>query len=140
MFNHSFHRPNEANKLFRTLQMNLKKNLETFSSNHESKYVNRDQQENAQNTFQTLSTLASGNRLKSFKIKVPFFRKRPFGKHDSFNGTELNFVELDCKSRCHNLYEKQSKFLKLACGRASSVGRNRDRSKSSRRQSLLKII
>jgi hypothetical protein len=76
--------------------------------------------------------------LKSFKIKIPYFPKKPFGKHDSLNNSELSFIEMNIKHTTHNLYEKNTKFYKIVCGRASSLGRKRD--KSTRRHFNYKII
>lgn len=140
MINYSLHKPNEVQSLFKTMHSKFKRNSETCTSTRVNLAGDDDMVENTENLQNTLSNFANAPRIKSFKIKIPFFRKRPFGKHDSFNGTELNFVELDCKSRCHNLYEKQSKFFKLACGRANSVGRGQDKSKPSRRPSGLRIV
>ncbi|OMJ65156.1 hypothetical protein SteCoe_39019 [Stentor coeruleus] len=75
---------------------------------------------------------------KSFKIKIPYFPKRPFGKHDSMNTAELNFIEMDIKDTSHNLFEKNSKLYKFMCGRATSLGSKRDRSKSVKRQTATK--
>lgn len=140
MINYPLHKPNEVQSLLKTMHSNFKKNWETCTSTRVGKFNDEDLVENSENLLSTQNNLANAPRIKSFKIKIPFFRKRPFGKHDSFNGTELNFVELDCKSRCHNLYEKQSKFFKLACGRAISVGRGQDKHKSSRRPSGLRLL
>ena len=83
------------------------------------------------------------NFTKSFRMKIPYFPKRPFGKHDNLNNLELNFIEMDVEDNTHHLFEKNSKFYKIVCGRASSVGRRRDKSRTfmknipSRYQNLL---
>lgn len=77
---------------------------------------------------------------KAFRIKIPYFPKRPFGKHDNMNDSQLNFIEMNIKDNTQHLLEKNSKFFKLACGRASSVGRRRRKSNTTFRAQLLRLV
>ena len=95
-----------------------------------------DLQENAVAGTCRQSRSIRSDYKRSFRIKIPCFPKRPFGKPESFNNVELNFVEIDCKDKSHNLYSKQSKFFKLTSGRASSVNGRRERTKMSFRSPL----
>ena len=92
-----------------------------------------------ENRNESIEKLPISSTKRTFKIKLPFFPKRPFGKHDSLNNSELNFIEIDFKDKTHNLFEKHSKFYKIACGRATSVGRKRDTSRSLKRQNPMKL-
>ena len=101
-----------------------------LSSGHSTSKTNRKSLLNTiiQNKSITLNTSTNLkdslklNLANSFKIKIPFFPKRPFGKHSNPNDTEMNFVEIDVSDKTHNLYEKHSKYYKIVCGRAYSVG------------------
>ena len=127
-----------ATGILENVHNTLKNHLEAHSklmrgtNNHD--YLDMQENSVAGTCRQSKSIRADYKR--SFRIKIPCFPKRPFGKPESFNNVELNFVEIDCKDKSHNLYSKQSKFFKLASGRASSVNGRRERTKMSFRSPL----
>ena len=89
---------------------------------------NNTQQENCYDLCSIVLKEAMRTKLaKEFRIKIPYFPKKPFGKHESLNNSELNFIETDIKNKQHNLYEKKTKFYKIVCGRSTSVSRKRER-------------
>lgn len=116
----------------------MSKNLSTGPSNQSSGLLTNKNiyPQETSPTFQKLKH--TYKTKKSFKIKIPYFPKRPFGKHDSMNTTELSFIEMDIKDTSHNLFEKNSKLYKFMCGRATSLGSKRDRSKSVKKQPVTK--
>lgn len=113
----------------------IENNQNKSGTNHLEVYMPKCPQTIAlqENNIQPMNAFKEGlkERMKqAFKIKIPYFPKRPFGKHDSLNNSELNFVEINIKDNTHNLFEQHSKFYKIVCGRASSVGRRREKVKS----------
>jgi hypothetical protein len=121
----------EATGLMENMGSTFKKHWEAHKKlmNWTPRVQIEDLQENVGLTPCLHSNSIRADKKKSFRIKIPYFPKRPFGKPESFNNIELNFVEIECKDKCHNLYQKQSKFFKIACGRALSVSGRRDRTK-----------
>ncbi|OMJ86385.1 hypothetical protein SteCoe_12112 [Stentor coeruleus] len=116
----------------------ISKNISTGPSNQSSGLLTNKNiyPQEISPTFQKLKYAYKTKN--SFKIKIPYFPKRPFGKHDSMNTSELNFIEMDIKDTSHNLFEKNSKLYKFMCGRATSLGSKRVRSKSVKKQSTTK--